>query len=154
MSLRGAFFATKQSFKRLLRFARNDTSFFMFILVLSFFTGCMQMQMLPYLNQALVLKDFGAEKDAQHSYIKNADAKFDRMLAEFQSGEIQKYETEKDIIKAFGPPVLTKTVDIDGKIMKQDLYRYAIAHKGPNKIYVYYDQQGQLEKWELRSASF
>ena len=114
-----------------------------------YLSGCAQLQMLPYLDQALLLKDFGREKDEQHVYVNNIDAQFDNMLAAVKSGEIQKYKTEQDIIKAFGPPILVKTVDFDGKRLKQCLYRYAIAHKGPHKIYVYYDPSGHLMRFEV-----
>ncbi len=40
-------------------------------------SGCMQMKMLPHLDQALVLKDFGDDKDAQHKYVASVDGKFD-----------------------------------------------------------------------------
>jgi hypothetical protein len=112
------------------------------------FSGCMQLKMLPYLDQALALQAFGKEKDAQHKYIKNADAKFDQLLAALESGDIQKYKTQKDVIKTFGPPLLAKNVAIDGKDLKQALYRYTIQNKGPKKAYLYYDQQEHLVQWE------
>ncbi|MBI4310097.1 MAG: hypothetical protein HY591_07190 [Candidatus Omnitrophica bacterium] len=114
-----------------------------------FLTGCMPLKMLPYLDQALVLQEFGREKDAQHLYVKNVDAQFDSMLAAVESGDIQKYKTEQEIVKTFGPPVLSREVEAEGKDLKQCLYRYAIAHKGPRKIYLYYDQSGGLDRFEL-----
>ena len=118
-------------------------------LMLICLTGCVQLQMLPYLDQALVLKDFGGEKDAQHLYVKNVDAQFDRMLAAVQSGEISKYKTEQEIVKTFGSPILARAVEIDGKSLRRCLYRYAIARKGPRKVYLYYDQSGRLKSFEF-----
>ena len=113
-----------------------------------FLSGCTQLQLLPYLDQALLLKGFGEEKAAQHKYVDNVGIKFDKLRAVIQSGQIKSYKTEKDIIKQFGTPILASTVSIDGVSLKQCLYRYAIQNKGPYKVYLYYDAEDRLVKWE------
>jgi hypothetical protein len=119
------------------------------ILILIFLTaGCMQLQMLPYLDQALTLQALGREKDEQNKFAKNVDAKFEKLLAAIDSGEIKQYKTQKDIIRTFGPPILAHDDQIDGKPVKRVLYRYAIQSQGPKKVYLYYDPSGQLMKWE------
>ena len=108
----------------------------------------MQLQMLPYLDQALLLKDMGDEKDAQDKYVLNANAGFDKLLAAVQSGDIKKYKTREDITRAFGEPVLIKDITADGQPLKQCLYRYAIQSKAKQKVYLYFDAQGHLTRWE------
>lgn len=111
-------------------------------------SGCTQLQMLPYLDQLLLLKSFGIEKDGQQKYVASMDTKFDKMLAQIQSGEIKKYKTERDIISAFGPAILANTVMMDGQVLKQCLYRYVIQKTGPHKVYMYYDRSGRLVRFE------
>lgn len=118
------------------------------ICVMVLFNGCVQVQLLPYLDQVLVLKEFGEEKDAQNKYVTNADAHFDQLLATVKSGDIVSYKTEKDIIKAFGPPLLSVTDSSGGKAFKRSLYHYVIWRKGPQKVYFYYDESGCVVKWE------
>ena len=120
----------------------------LFLATCFFAAGCMQMQLLPYLDQVLALKEFGDDKDAQHKYVKNINAQFDRLVIAVQSGEIRKYKTEQDVVKSFGPPVLSQTVESNGESLKRCLYRYAIQRTSPGKIYVYYDPQGNLVKYE------
>ena len=118
------------------------------VLMVFLLSGCMQMQMLPYLDQALVLKDLSAEKDRQNKYVFDADARFDKLLAAVQGGDIKNYRTQDDIAAVFGAPIATKDIIIDGKTLKQCLYRYAIQSKSPKRIYLYFDARGQLNHWE------
>ena len=117
-------------------------------LVVFLFGGCVQMQMLPHLDQALVLRSMDEEKDAQDKYVHDTDAQFEQLLAAVQSGDIKKYKTHKDIVSAFGPPVVTNNIAADGMEFKQCLYRYAIQSKSPKRIYLYFNAQERLIRWE------
>ncbi len=118
------------------------------LLLVLFFSGCVQVQMLPHLDEALTLRSFGTESDGQHQYVRDVDARFDQLLAAVQSGDIKKYNTKNAILKAFGEPVLTKDIVIDGLPSTYCLYRYAIASKAKQKVYLYFDNKGLLVKWE------
>ncbi|MDO8675761.1 MAG: hypothetical protein Q7K71_06585 [Candidatus Omnitrophota bacterium] len=118
------------------------------LLLVLFFSGCVQVQMLPHLDEALTLRSFSAQKDEQHQYVRDADARFDKLLAAVQSGDIKKYNTKKDIVRAFGEPVLTKDIVIDGLPSTYGLYRHAIGSKAKQKVYLYFNAQGQLTYWE------
>ena len=117
-------------------------------LMVFMFSGCMQMQMLPYLDQALTLQSLSQEKEGQNKYVLDADAQFDKLLAAVQSGDVKKYRTPQEVADAFGPPIFIKDMTIDGKPFRQYLYRYAIQSKSPKKVYLYFDDQGQLNHWE------
>lgn len=117
------------------------------------FSGCMQLKMLPYLDQALTLQEFGRDKDQQEKFVKNVDVKFDRLCDAINAGRFQQYRTDKDVIKAFGPPILMADTNVDGAPAKRALYRYAIQSKGSKKVYLYYDAAGHLIKHELTGVS-
>ena len=110
--------------------------------------GCTQVQMLPYLDQVMVLQDFGADKKAQEELIGKIDAGFDRMQKTIADGTITRYKSEKDIIKAFGPPIVSEQEVVDGKTYMKALYRYAIQNKGPHKAHIFYDKRGLIVKME------
>ena len=119
-----------------------------FLVLTVFFSGFVQVQMLPHLDEAMTLQSFSAQKDEQHQYVRDADARFDKLLAAAQSGGLQKYKTYGDIVHAFGPPVLTQNIVVDGQTLTQCMYRYAIASKAKQKVYLYFDNKGLLVKWE------
>jgi len=118
------------------------------LLLVLFFSGCVQAQMLPHLDEALTLRSFSAQKDEQHQYVRDADARFDQLLAAVRSGGLQKYKTYGDIVHVFGPPVLIEDIVIDGLPSTYCLYRHAIASKAKQKVYLYFDNKGLLVKWE------
>ena len=103
--------------------------------------GCTQLKLLPYLDQALMLQEFGNDKEKQHKFIKNTNEKFDKLTAAINSGDIKHYKTEQEIINNFGPPIL--------KSGDQALYRHAIGATAKSKAYLYYDDKGNLLRWEL-----
>ena len=119
-----------------------------FLLLLPLFVGCVKLQLLPYMDQALTLQEFGREKDEQNKYIKNADAKFDELWAAVASGDIKKYKSEQEIVAAFGPPIFIKSAPSGGKKVRQALYRYCIQSKGPHRVYLYYDENALLSRFE------
>jgi hypothetical protein len=110
--------------------------------------GCSQLQFLPYLDQALLLKEFGQEKEGQHRYVQAVDANFEKLVAAIGSGEITKYKTKKAVVTAFGPPLFAKMVAVEGRELEQCLYRHAIQAKSPGRVYLYYDRSGLLVKSE------
>ena len=112
--------------------------------------GCVQVKMIPFLDQALILKEFSVEKDAQHKFVKLTDERFDKMREAAQSGAILKYKTAKDIVSAFGQPILIEGVTEQGVILERYLYRHAISKGENKKVYLYFNPQGgALTRWEL-----
>ncbi len=117
---------------------------FIFPLLAVVLSGCTQLKLLPYLDQALLLKSFGQEKEAQHKFVINTDAKFDALVKSIESGDIKKYKTEAEILESFGPPIFSKDIRENGVLVKESLYRYCIQKTGPRRVYLYYDAQGQI----------
>jgi hypothetical protein len=118
-----------------------------------FLCGCAKLALLPYMDQALMLEGFGKEKTAQQKIVENIDANYDKLSAAVASGAISKYKTEKHILADFGEPILIKTESVEGKELRRALYRKAIGRSAKDKIYLYYDNQGNLIKWESQPAS-
>ena len=110
--------------------------------------GCMQLKMLPHLDQAMTLQALSKDGDAQHKFVVETDRNFDAFQEAMRSGAIKKYKTSTQITKAFGLPITAKVVEKDGKLLHRWLYRYALQKTGPQKIYIYFNADGQLMDWE------
>lgn len=119
------------------------------LLLLPCWMGCTQMQMLPYLDQIMVLQDLANDKAAQEKLVKKIDTDVDRMLVAMKSGKFAQYKTERDVIKAFGPPIISEQEVVEGKIYTQALYRHAIQQTSLQKAHLFYDKNGNLVRWEL-----
>ncbi len=127
---------------------------FYVVVIIVLLSGCTQLQLLPYLDQALMLKALSQEKEQQHKFVSNTDGQYDKLKAAVASGHIKEYRTEQGILKAFGPPIEARIEEMGGKKCRQALYRYAIWRQAKDKIYLYYDDKGDLLKWESQPILF
>ena len=95
--------------------------------------GCAKVQ---HLDEALRLKDFAAEKDAQATLVADRDARFDKMLARVKAGEdLTHLGIGEALRRAFGEPVLVlPSTDHPG--YEEWLYRHQIQKEHESKIYV------------------
>jgi len=59
------------------------------------------------------------------------------------------YKDEEDFVHFFGEPILKK----DLKDGSRWLYRYAIFRLAKDKVYLYFDRDGTLIKWEKLPCS-
>lgn len=118
------------------------------LLLLSVSCGCTQIQMLPYLDQVMTLKDFGEDKKAQEDLVLKIDAGYDRLQKAIADGKMDQYKNETQIIKVFGPPIINEHEAHEDSIYKKSLYRYTIQSKSPTKVHIFYDKNGKLVKWE------
>ena len=113
----------------------------MTLTLLVFSSGC---SVLNNLDQLLTLNEYSKEKDEQKKIVDKTDAQYDALAAAINSGEIKKYTNEASIREAFGEPISIKALDHQ----EQWLYRHAIPLKAKDKVYLYFDGQGKLLKYE------
>ena len=113
------------------------------ILVLMLFAcaGCAEIQ---YLDQALTLKAYSDEKDAQNKYVEQHDARFEDMLKESQRPDaFKRYSHKAGFTQAFGDPIFCRP---SGNL-EECLYRRIVKPLESPKIYVYFNAQGDLVQW-------
>ena len=112
-----------------------------FILMLLACTGCAQVQ---YLDQALILKAYSDEKDAQNAYVQQHDALFGKMVGQSRRPEAFNAYTRKAVfVSAFGEPVFCRLAGD----LEECLYRRIVKPAGSPKIYLYFNPQGTLVRW-------
>ena len=99
---------------------------------------------MPHLDEALQLKAFSDEKDAQNVYVQEHDARFEKLLRQLKEpGFFKQYGHKRDIVKACGEPIFCRA----DEGLEKCLYR-RIARPGESpKVYFYYDAQGALVRW-------
>ena len=117
------------------------------IFILSFSAGCAKLQ---HLDQLLTLKAVSDEQTQMGKEIERQDARFDNLVAAVQEGSISKYKDQKSVTGQFGPPIFTETVQEDGRPLEVWVYRYAARFFDSPKVYLYWDQAGQLVRWEYK----
>jgi hypothetical protein len=107
--------------------------------------GCAKVR---HLDQLLTLKDLADEQTRLNRYIEKQDEKFERMREEARAGTLKEYSNKKKIRRAFGDPVYVRDVIKEDRELESWLYRYATAYFGSDKIYLYFDGDGNLVKSE------
>jgi hypothetical protein len=116
-----------------------------FLILIVACAGCAQVQ---YLDQALALKAYSDEKDAQTTYVKKYDARFDDMWLQFQSPDaFKRYSRKTGFVAAFGEPVFCRqTGDLE-----ECLYRRITKPSESPKIYLYFNAHGDLVQWNAEA---
>ncbi|MDP2652990.1 MAG: lipoprotein [Candidatus Omnitrophota bacterium] len=112
-------------------------------------SGCAK---LAHLQELLTLKSYSEEKDAQTKFIESQDKKFEQLLAVVKSGRMGDYPDRKTAVKAFGVPVLARSVERAGQQQDECLYRYARGYLNSDKVYLYFDSSDRLTEWEFVPA--
>ena len=115
------------------------------------FAGCLLLcgcSKVRHLDQLLTLKDLANEQTQLGQYVEGQDRNFELMLEEVKAGTLELYSNKRKIQRAFGDPVYTRNVVEDDQELESWLYRYATQYFGAEKVYLYFDLDGNLVKSE------
>ena len=113
-----------------------------FILICLSLSGC---TIIGNLDEIFTLSQYSREKDNQHRLVKATKDHYDALIKVIAGGHISEYKDQASFINSFGEPILKKDLN-DGR--QRWLYRYAIYRLSKDKVYVYFDRNGQQIKWE------
>jgi len=116
-------------------------------------SGC---TILENLDEITLLGQFSRESEAQHRLVKSINAHYDALTkakmpncSDFEKlGHCEgpnNYPDEASWVHAFGDPILKKDLSGGGQ---RWLYRYAIYRFAKDKVYVYFDHNGKMVRWE------
>ena len=115
------------------------------------FAGCLLLcgcSKVRHLDQLLTLKDLANEQTQLGQYVEGQDRNFELMLEEIKAGTLELYSNKRKIQRAFGDPVYARNVVEDDQELESWLYRYATQYFGAEKVYLYFDLDGNLVKSE------
>lgn len=114
------------------------------IIFVTFLCGCAA----RHVSEINRIQEYGANSDEQKRYVKEYNAKFDKLLESTKNGTISTYKTEADFEKNFGEPIFVKNVSGRSDYDVLWLYRYCEKLGGSEKVYLYFDAAGNLVSWE------
>ena len=113
-------------------------------------SGCAKAR---HLDQLLTLKNLADEQDQMKEYVQEQDQNFERMLEEARAGTLDQYSNKRKIQRTFGDPVYVRNVTKDDQELESWLYRYATKYFGAEKIYLYFDFDGNLVESEYKEGT-
>ena len=105
-------------------------------------SGCAALNNMDELTQ---LGKYSREKDSQHRLVQAINEHYNALILVIAQKQISDYKDESSFLKYFGEPILKKDLK-DG--VQRWLYRYAIYRLAKDKVYVYFDRNGKMIKWE------
>lgn len=91
------------------------------------------------------LADQGRQEDLKNKALKEENERFEKVLGALKNGALRKGEPASEIEKKYGAPVVV--------IPKDEAQSWLYNAKGRGwfkqpKIYLYFDREKKLEKWE------
>ncbi len=110
--------------------------------------GCMQLKAVPHMDELLRIKDYSDEHDGQTAWIEGEVKKFNSLLAAVRDGSIKNYPNQNAVVTEFGQPVLADNVPESPQAVTRWLYRHPIQKFATDRVYLYFDINGQLLKSE------
>lgn len=119
--------------------------------LLIFCAGCAK---LAHLQELLTLKDYSQDRDVQSEYVEGRDKQFEELLQYAKADALpDELNTSRQIAEAFGQPILSRETQHNGQPAVVWLYRYQVKYFHSEKVYFYFDPQGQLLDWNYVPAS-
>ena len=122
--------------------------FLFLVIVVVLFTGCAKVGQLQHLDELLTLKGYSDEKEAQQKWVQEENERFERLSAAVKDGSIQSYTGRDAILKDFGSPVVSDMIEEKGQSLDRWLYRHPIQKLATDRVYLYFDPDGRLVKFE------
>ena len=121
------------------------------LLLLSFIfyaamSGCSMAKKVQHLSELLTLKDYADSQDDIATDAAQQNQMFDEMVAVIQAGQFD-YQTRDAVMARFRHPVFRREVEYEGHVCEQWVYRHIRDFSG-DKVYLYFDGQGQLMTME------
>lgn len=118
--------------------------------LLTFCAGCAK---LAHLQELLTLKAYSQDRDVQAEYVEGRDQQFEELLQYAKTNTFpDELNTSGQIAEAFGSPILSRETQHNGQPAVMWLYRYQVKYFHSEKVYFYFDPQGQLLDWNYVPA--
>jgi len=100
------------------------------------------------MQQLLTLQSYSQDKDRQEEFVQDQNERFARLMETVRADKMGAYQTRKQVEQEFGPPVFSRMTKIGNVDAEEWLYRKAMAYFKGDRVYFYFDQQGQVIGWE------
>ncbi len=121
--------------------------FLSFILILSL-AGCLFRQNLEGL---LTLKRVGNSQTEIEAYLGQQEACFEKLLEDVENQRLKPGVLQEDFINSYGDPVLSRPASSQSSETVL-LYRHPTRYFNSDKVYVYFNEDSELTRWEYKSC--
>ncbi len=101
------------------------------------------------MQELLRLKGYSQNKDQQDAVVKEHNQRFERLLAAAKDGALRQYSNQESIFMNFGQPIFDKKVKMENSVYQVWMYRYSTKLFGSDKVYLYFDSEGQLRMYDF-----
>ncbi len=127
--------------------ARAIRGVFLFFVVGLVLPGCAK---LSHLRELLTLQAYSDNNEEKARFIENADQCFEALVQDLNSGRLTRTMRQEDIRRGYGVPIYDKI--ITGEARTLWMYRRQTDYAGKEKVYLYFDEQGMLIRWEVETS--
>lgn len=112
--------------------------------------GCAKVS---HMDQLLTLKGVADEQTRIKKFVDEQDRRFDKMVEEAKAGTLDQYINKREFMRTFGKPVFVTMVKEEDRELEAWLYRHATEYFHADKIYLYFDADGNLVRSEYQEAN-
>ncbi len=106
--------------------------------------GC---EIIQHKDQLLTMADYSRDKNSQSKLVDQVNDHYNALVVVINSGKIKDYSDQAAILRNFGQPIAKKRIAVGLETQEQWLYCEGILQKAKDKVYLYFDAQGQLIKY-------
>lgn len=122
-----------------------DIARLLFIFLIFNLCGC---AMFSHYEQLMTLKHLGDNQKETAKYVESQDKLFEQLLDDMKNDKIKPHMLKNDIITLYGEPVFYKDVAENTSVKEMLLYRKSTEYFSSDKVYMYFNGEGELLYWE------
>jgi hypothetical protein len=126
--------------------AMKNFNFLVLFLIILVFSGCAKVS---HMQELLRLKGYSQNKDWQVNVVQEQNKRFEHLLIAAKNGTLKQYPNQESIWSNFGQPIFDKKVKMDDSVYQVWMYRYSTKLFGSDKVYLYFDFEGQLRMYDF-----
>jgi hypothetical protein len=115
------------------------------IVLSALLTGCAKIE---HMDELLALQSFSDNQDAQKRYLAQEEQKFQNLLSDVKQQKLSPGISKLSIFSTYGKPILITEVKDDLVIKQELMYRHPAQLLGSEKVFLYFDAQSRLVKWQ------
>ena len=108
-------------------------------------SGCAK---IVHLDQLLTIKAYSDNEDEKKQFIQASDKRFETLFHDLTAGRLAPATPREDVRKAYGRPVYERELGDGAEAGTLWMYRRQTDYSGGEKLYLYFDAQGGLLRWE------
>jgi len=125
-------------------FPKIQIIIFLFILIIN---GCSSV---PNFSGLFNLKRLAANQQEIEKYLEEEERLFNELLEDIKNNQLSKGIPKEELLAAYAEPILIKPISGQDKRGEVFYYYHPSEPLSNERAYLYFDQDGLLDSWELQ----